>query len=473
MRLRANLNPGPCWVANALGDLRLRHPIHDSVASTGVADYLPACETPDVSDAQEPSMTSRRDFVKRAAGAGIGAAAAGAFPFGPGLQAGSEGTAPVGTPANRTVPAPAVHRTRVTPVAVASGNGRGAVTRAVEILNAGGDTLEAAVRGVNLVEEDPADMSVGYGGLPNEDGVVQLDASVMHGPTRGAGSVGALEGVRRPSLVAVAVMRYTDHVMLVGEGARRFARAMGFEADDDLLTEASRARWLELRARLSPDDDWLTPGESGERIDGFSREPGRGGGNPPAGGPGGAGAREGAAPPDEGPAADPAAGGTPLLDSWDGVRPMGTIHCSVVGRDGDISGVTTTSGLFYKLSGRVGDSPIIGAGLYTDNDVGSAGATGRGEAVIKTCGSHTVVEAMRAGASPTDACLEACRRIVRWTVERRLLDDRGRPNFNVEFYAVNKRGEHGSASIWSGGRYAVCVDGDTSLRDIAWVLQRD
>ena len=409
-------------------------------------------------------MTSRRDFVKRAAGAGIGAAAAGSFPFGPGLHAGSGSADGTGVAA---AAAPAIHRARVTPVAVASGNGREAVARAIEILEAGGDTLEAVVRGVNIVEEDPSDMTVGYGGLPNEDGVVQLDASVMHGPTRGAGSVGSLEGVRTPSLVAVAVMRYTDHVMLVGEGARRFARAMGFKADDDLLTEASRERWLRLRARLSPDDDWLVPDQSGERVDGFSREPGSAGA-PSEAGPG---AGQVGSGPGNALRGDYAGGAG--LNSWDGVRPMGTIHCSAVDREGALSGVTTTSGLFYKLAGRVGDSPIIGAGLYTDNDVGSAGATGRGEAVIKTCGSHTVVEAMRGGASPTDACLEACRRIVRWTVERRLLDERGRPNFNVEFYAVNKRGEHGSASIWSGGRYAVCVDGETALRDIAWVLQRD
>ena len=384
-------------------------------------------------------MTSRRDFVKRAAGAGMGAAAIGTFPFGAGLNAGTRGAAASGF-------APAVHRARVVPVAVASGNGQAAVSRALEVLEGGGDTLEAVVRGVNIVEEDPGDMSVGYGGLPNEDGVVQLDASVMHGPTRGAGSVASLEGVRTPSLVAVAVMRYTDHVMLVGDGARQFARAMGFNVEADLLTEAARERWLELRARLSAEDDWLDLPESGEPVQRFRRDPG-----------GDAGRRDGA---------------TPDLPSWDGVRPMGTINCNAVDREGNISGVTTTSGLFYKLAGRVGDSPIIGAGLYTDNDVGSAGATGRGEAVIKTCGSHVVVESMRSGMSPVDACMEACRRIVRWTVERRLLDESGRPNFNVEFYAVNKRGEHGSAAIWSGGRYAVCVAGATSLRDTAYVLQR-
>jgi N4-(beta-N-acetylglucosaminyl)-L-asparaginase len=383
-------------------------------------------------------MGSRRDFITRAAGAGVGAAALGAFPF----------TAPLGAAVAAGAPAaPAVLRARVTPVAVASGNGLGAVRLAAEVMAAGGDTLEAVVRGVNLVEDDPADMSVGYGGLPNQDGVVQLDASVMHGPTRGAGAVASLEGVRMPSLVAVAVMRYTDHVLLVGEGARRFARGMGFRVDEDLLTEASRQQWLQLRARLSAGDEWLLPGESGERLRTFRRDPGR----------------------DEA-----AAGGADsLLDSFDGVRPTGTINCNAVDRDGNLSGVTTTSGLFYKVAGRVGDSPVFGAGLYTDNDVGSAGSTGRGEAVLKTCGSHTVVEEMRRGTSPADACLEACRRIVRWTVERRLLDEQGRPSFNVSFYAVNKRGEHGGAAIWSGARYAVSVDDRAELRDCAYLLQRN
>ncbi|HSJ15222.1 MAG TPA: N(4)-(beta-N-acetylglucosaminyl)-L-asparaginase [Longimicrobiales bacterium] len=377
-------------------------------------------------------MTSRRQFFRQAARAGVGAAALGAFPFPPPLAA---------------LGAPAVRRSRVRPVAVASANGLAAVAEAMRVLASGGDTLEAVVRGVNIVERDPGDRSVGYGGLPNEDGVVQLDASVMHGPTRGAGAVAALEGVRTPSLVAVAVMRYTDHVLLVGEGARRFARAMGFDADEELLTEEARLAWLRLRARLSPDDDWLTPEESGEGIRDFTREPGASrAGEEPAG----------------------AAG----FESFDGVRPMGTINCNAVDAAGNVSGVTTTSGLFYKLSGRVGDSPIIGAGLYADNDVGSAGSTGRGEAVIKTCGAHTVIELLRQGRSPTDACLEACRRIVRWTVEKRLLRPDGRPDFDVNFYAVNTAGEYGAASIWSGGRYAVNVDGAGSLQDAAYLLQR-
>lgn len=386
-------------------------------------------------------MTSRRQFFRQAASAGVASAALGAFPFPPPLVAAG---------------APAIRRSRVPLVAIASANGPAAVAEAVRVLEAGGDTLEAVVRGVNIVELDPADRSVGYGGLPNEDGIVQLDASVMHGPTRGAGAVAALEGVKTPSLVAVAVMRYTDHVLLVGEGARSFARAMGFDADAQLLTEESRLDWLRLRARLSTEDDWLDPAESGERVEGFTREPGAHP-TPGPGSPGGPGA---------------AAAPRRPLDSWDGVRPMGTINCNAVDREGNVSGVTTTSGLFFKVPGRVGDSPIIGAGLYTDNDVGSAGSTGRGEAVIKTCGAHTVIEQLRLGRSPTDACLEACRRIVRWTVEKRLLRPDGRPDFDVNFYAVNTRGEYGAASIWSGGRYAVNVDGTGSIRDSAYVLQR-
>ncbi len=372
-------------------------------------------------------MTTRRDFF-HVAGAGLGAAALGSFPFASELHA-----------------APAIRRGAVPRVVVASGNGLEAVTRAGEILAAGGGTLEAVVRGVNIVELDPADYTVGYGGLPNMEGVVQLDASVMHGPTRGAGAVASLEGVRTPSLVAVAVMRYTDHVLLVGEGARRFAREMGFDADDDLLTEESRRRFLEWRAALSAEDDYLSPEESGEPVRGFG---------PELLTPGDTLERQG------------------LLDSNDGVRPWGTINCNAVDANGDISGVTTTSGLFFKMPGRVGDSPIIGAGLYTDNDVGSAGSTGRGEACIKVCGAHSVVENMRGGMSPTDACVEICRRVAHWTVERRLQRDDGRPSFNVNFYAVNKRGEYGAAAIWSGSRYAVSVEGRAELRDAAYVFER-
>ena len=145
----------------------------------------------------------------------------------------------------------------------------------------------------------------------------------------------------------------------------------------------------------------------------------------------------------------------------------------MVNRDGDLSGVTTTSGLAWKVPGRVGDSPIVGAGLYVDNDVGACGSTGRGEAVIKTCGSHTVVEMMRSGMSPADACLEALRRIVAFTVEERLLREDGRPNFNVNYYAVNKNGDYGGAAIFAGARFAVCVgDQEARLEDSAYLFER-
>ncbi len=371
-------------------------------------------------------MASRRDFLKAGA-AGVGAAALGAFPF-----------------PSPAISAPSIRRSAVPQVVIASANGLEAVNKAAQVLAAGGDTLEAVVRGVNIVELDPKDMTVGYGGLPNELGVVELDSSVMHGPTRGAGAVASLQGVKTPSLVAVAVMRFTDHVMLVGEGARSFARQMGFNADEDLLPAATRMEFLKWRASLSPEDDWILPEESGEKVRNFTPSIN----------------------------ADSIPQTEAMLESYDGVRPYGTINCNAIDRNGNISGVTTTSGLFFKIPGRVGDSPVIGAGLYTDNDVGSAGSTGRGEANIKICGGHTVVEMMRRGMSPTDACLEACKRAVAWTVEKRLLGEDGRPNFNLNFYAVNKKGEYGAAAIYSGSRYAVNVDGRGELKDSAYVFAR-
>ncbi len=363
-------------------------------------------------------MKTRRDFLKASAGAGLGAAvvAGGARPL---------------------AGAPAVLKLRKAPVAVASANGLESVATAVGVVADGGDVLDAVVQGVNSVELDPGDASVGYGGLPNADGVVQLDSSVMHGPSRGAGAVAALEGVKMPSRVAVDVMRHTDHVLLVGKGAQRFAVSMGHPIED-LLTERARRRWIEWRARMSDRDDYLTAEESGYP--------------PPP-------------PSDTGEPVDP-------FDSHDGVRPHGTINCNVVNQDGDLAGVTTTSGLAWKIPGRVGDSPIVGAGLYVDNDVGACGSTGRGEAVIKTCGSHSVVEAMRAGMSPQDACLEALRRIVRYTVEPRLQDEQGRPNFNVNYYAVNKNGDYGGAAIWSGARFAVCGDDEARREDSAYLFDR-
>lgn len=360
------------------------------------------------------SRPTRREFLKAGALAGLGAM----------------GGELLGAELRHAAASPVKRQGRGGPVVISSRNGLRATERAMERIESGADTLEAVVDGVGLVEADPEDTSVGYGGLPNALGTVQLDASVMHGPTRGAGAVGALEGFIHPARVAKAVMEYTDHVFLVGRGAARFAREMGFE-DGDLLTARARRIWLNWRAGLSSEDDYLTPEQSEEGITEFG-----------------------------------------LIDAWEGRRHHGTINCCAVNADGDISGTTTTSGLAFKVPGRVGDSPIIGAGLYLDNDVGAAGSTGRGEAVIKSCGSMLVVELMRNGMSPTDACLAALRRIVRFTVEKRLLDAEGRPDFNVNFYAVNKAGDFGAAAIWSGARFAVCNASGNRYEDSAYLFER-
>ncbi|MEJ2634102.1 MAG: N(4)-(beta-N-acetylglucosaminyl)-L-asparaginase [Calditrichia bacterium] len=286
------------------------------------------------------------------------------------------------------------------PVVISSSNGERATARAVELLQNGADPLDAVISGVNIIEDDPEDITVGYGGLPNEEGVVQLDASVMHGPTHNAGAVGALEGIKNPSKVAKLVMERTDHVLLVGAGAQKFARAHGFKVED-LLTDKAREIWLYWKETLNDKDDWFPP------------------------------------PPDKVNAE---------LRKYFDVH--GTINCCAVDANGNLGGVTTTSGLAFKIPGRVGDSPIIGAGLYVDNEVGAAGSTGRGEANMKNLCSFMVVEFMRQGKSPTDACLAACERIASHTKLPYLLDKKNRPNFNVNFYAVNKNGEFGGASIY-------------------------
>jgi N4-(beta-N-acetylglucosaminyl)-L-asparaginase len=310
------------------------------------------------------------------------------------------------------------------PVVVASANGLAAVTRAMERLRGGADTLDAGIAGVNLVEDDPNDISVGYGGLPNERGVVQLDASVMHGPSNNAGAVASLENIRHPSRVAKLVMERTDHVLLVGPGALEFARLHGFQ-EENLLTDKSRKIYLYWKENLSAKDDWFS---------------------------------------------DPRAREDPDLRDY--IRTYGTIHCSAVNAAGDISGVTTTSGLFFKMPGRVGDSPIIGAGLYVDNAVGACGATGRGEAMLLTCGSHAVVTSMAAGATPEQACLALLERIVDWSRAPHLVTADGRPDFNIKLYAVNKQGEYAGGAIWSDSQYAVHDGGEARLHDCAYLFKR-
>ncbi len=335
------------------------------------------------------SNVSRRDFLRSS----ITAAA-----LGPTAAALAQTQAPQAVPASK-------------PIAISSANGLGAVEKAVQMIGEGADTLDAVIAGVNIVEENPKDHSVGYGGLPNEEGVVELDSCCMHGPTNLAGAVAGLRGIKTPSKIARLVMQRTDHVLLVGEGALRFAKAHGFK-EEQLLTEDARKIWLRWKENHSDRDDWI-PAEV----------------------------------PDE---------GRSNISTWrEFLYTYGTINCNALDSAGNLSGVTTTSGLSYKIPGRVGDSPIIGAGLFVDNAVGAAGSTGRGEAVIQNCGAHTVVEAMRQGQSPEQACLVALQRIADNNHLARLKRDDGRPNFDVKFYALNKKGQHAGAAIWSGAKYAV------------------
>jgi N4-(beta-N-acetylglucosaminyl)-L-asparaginase len=279
------------------------------------------------------------------------------------------------------------------------------------ILQAGGDPLEAVVEGVTIVEEDPTDQSVGYGGLPNAEGEVELDACVMDGPTGRGGAVAGLRSIRYAARVARLVMERTPHVMLVGEGAFRFAVAQGF-APEDLLTEASRAAWERWRAGVHPD------------------------------------AARGATP--HHPAVAPASETAGQRVTAEGL-PTGTITCLALDQRGDLAGVTTTSGLAFKPPGRVGDSPLIGSGLFVENAVGAAGATGLGEECLLVAGAHTVVEAMRRGLPPAEAALKALRRVA----ARHGHDHERLAAFHLQFYAMNRDGEHGAASLWAGGAYAV------------------
>ena len=350
------------------------------------------------------STINRRAFVLTGAAATLGAAAK----------------------AQTTGPAAATRAAR--PVVISSSNGhqyknggtQTCVERAFALMTEGRDVMDALIAGVNIVELDPLDTSVGYGGLPNAEGVVQLDASCMHGPRKRAGAVACLEGVRTPSLVAQKVMDYTDHHLLVGQDARRFARAMGFTIEDDLNTERSRNSWLEWKRRTDP-LHYLDPAKREAALRQVDREM----------------VAEGLVDPD---------------------HFYGTINCNGVNARGEICGVTTTSGLSWKIPGRVGDSPILGAGLYVDGDVGAAGSTGRGEANLFSLASFLIVEEMRRGRHPRDAGMEALRRIKSNQIEKRLLNARGEPNFNINFYIVNAKGEYAGVAMYNEGKgtFAVC-----------------
>jgi N4-(beta-N-acetylglucosaminyl)-L-asparaginase len=366
------------------------------------------------------STINRREFVLTGAAAGLAAAA----------------------PAQSSPSPTVIARRGVRPVVVSSANGhrfknggtQTCVERAFALMTEGRDVLDALIAGVNIVELDPEDTSVGYGGLPNADGIVQLDASCMHGPRKRAGAVACLEGVRTPSLVAQKVMDYTDHHLLVGKDAQQFARGLGFTIENDLNTERSRSSWLEWKRRSDP-LHYLDPTKREVALRQVDLEM-------------------------------MAAG---LVDPE---HLYGTINCNGVNATGEICGVTTTSGLAWKIPGRVGDSPILGAGLYVDGAVGAAGSTGRGEANLYSLASFLIVEEMRRGKSPKDAGLEALRRIKANQIEKRLLNARGEPNFNINFYIVNAKGEYGGVAMYNTGKsqYAVCDEKGPRLEKLEPLL---
>lgn len=341
-------------------------------------------------------------------------------------------------------------------IVISSANGLKASARAMDVLKAGGDTLDAVVACVNIVEEDPNDTSVGYGGLPNELGVVELDASVMHGPTRRAGSVASIRNIKCPSKVAKLVMEQTDHVMLVSQGALDWAKAMGFK-EENLLTERARLAWVAWKQSL----------RDGEGNNNWT---------------------DGLDAPDKPASPGAAARLKEMFPQFDDEMiawaqhvakypPTGTINCLALNTKGEMSGTTTTSGLAWKIPGRVGDSPIIGAGLYVDQEVGAAGSTGRGEENIRVVGAHTIVENMRHGMSPKEACLDCLKRIV-----RNFNGDKAKLNrFDINFYALRKDGAYGGAALWSGRprrgggftspRFAV-NDGVPRLEDCVFLMER-
>jgi len=361
----------------------------------------------------------------------------------------------LGVPRSQRAPEVLV-RSAVKPLVIADASGiqfknggtESAVERAFRLITEGKDVLDALIAGVNIPELDPEETGIGYGALPNADGVVQLDASCMHGPKRRAGAVAAIEGVRTPSLVAQAVMDQTDHHLLAGKGAQDFARALGFTIEADLNTERSRRLWLEWRRRMDP-DHWLDPAK--RQI----REKDKHEKDPADGALSSAMARRDVA-------RRAVEAGWSMVE--DGLIPegtfWGTINCNGINANGDICGVTTTSGLAWKIPGRVGDSPILGAGLYVDNDVGAAGSTGRGEANLYNLCSYLVVESMRRGKHPKDAGMEALKRVRATTVETRLLNARGLPNFNIRFFVLDKKGQHAGVAMYSSGEktFALCTE---------------
>jgi N4-(beta-N-acetylglucosaminyl)-L-asparaginase len=383
---------------------------------------------------------SRRDFI----GAGAAAAAGVTLPK-------LAGAMPVITVRDRSAPEATAFAGRPVIISAANGfdkdpSGKQGIRVAYEMLTRGADPLDAIVAGVQVVELNPNDQSVGLAGLPNEDGVVQLDASCMHGPTKRAGSVGCLEDIAEAAAVAKAIMDHTDHIMLVGPGAKKFAIETGFKTQN-LLTEQSRRDWMRWKAKLNPSDNWLDP------VD------------PPPSSSAPAGAKR-PSPDDE------RYSGVHVYRDASGVpHTFGTINMNAVTATGVIASVTSTIGLSWKIPGRVGDSPIIGAGQYCDNEVGAAGSTGRGEANIKVCGAFLAVEFMRQGMSPQQALMKVMERVIAMT-EKRLLDEHGRPYFQLQYYAVNKKGEYAGACAYEGSKFAVADANGARLEDCAYLFKR-
>src|SRR5882724_5586976 len=355
---------------------------------------------------------SRREFVRTTTAAGVAAAAAPKTLFGQ---------------------APTVMTKGVKPCVVASANGNASkdekgitcVQRAFTMMTSGSDVLDALVSGVSIVELDPNQTGVGWSGLPNAEGVVQLDASCMHGPKKRAGAVAGIEGVRAPARVAQLVADETDHHLLVGKGAQEFARSMGIKIEEGLINDKARTQWLEWKRRTDP-LHYLDPKKRAQAWYDTGLQM----------------VREG------------------LID---GEHYWGTINCDGVNAKGEQCGVTSTSGLAWKIPGRVGDSPIFGAGLYVDGDVGAAGSTGRGESNLFSLCSFLIVEMMRNGKSPKDAGMTALKRVVANTVEKRLLNAPGKPNFNISYYIVNAKGDHAGVSLYSMSgkqptRFAQCSE---------------
>jgi isoaspartyl peptidase/L-asparaginase-like protein (Ntn-hydrolase superfamily) len=282
---------------------------------------------------------------------------------------------------------------QATPAAIATWPfGKAAVEVTGQLLLEGGSALDGVEKGINLIELDPNEHSVGYGGLPNADGIVELDAAIMDGKTHNAGSVAGLKNIKRPISVARRVMEASPHAMLVGDGALAFAIAQGFPIEN-LLTEVSKAMWKEWRQK--------------QKVDATSHD---------------------------------------------------TIGLVALDGHGDIVAGCSTSGLGYKLPGRVGDSPLIGSGLYADNDVGGAAATGLGEIILKFCASFLVVEYMRNWCSPMDAC--------RKTIERILQKNPQNQEGGIGLIALNKRGEFGAASTSPSFPYAIWTPDCCEVRNV-------